>query len=104
MALISKKRKLTWETHQRTLFQSPPDPIREALGKVDPNRLTPLDALNILSDMKSRLSDNEWPRQLVGAIREPPRPLCHNCRNQKGGTVAGRSGFKIFSEGASKNP
>jgi DNA mismatch repair protein MutS len=56
---ISKKRKLAWETHQRTLFQSPPDPIREALRKVDPNHLTPLDALNILSDMKSRLSDNE---------------------------------------------
>jgi DNA mismatch repair protein MutS len=56
---ISKKRKLAWETHQRTLFQSPPDPIREALRKVDPNRLTPLDALNILSDMKSRLSDSE---------------------------------------------
>jgi DNA mismatch repair protein MutS len=56
---VSKKRKLTWESHQRTLFQSPPDPIRETLRKVDPNRLTPLDALNILSDMKSRLSDGE---------------------------------------------
>ena len=56
---ISKKRKLTWEAHQRTLFQSPPDPIREALRRVDPNRLTPLDALNILSEMKNRLTDGE---------------------------------------------
>jgi len=53
---VSKKRKLAWDSHQRTLFQSPPDPIREALRRVDPNRLTPLDALNILSDMKARLS------------------------------------------------
>jgi DNA mismatch repair protein MutS len=56
---VSKKRKLAWESHQRTLFQSPPDPIRETLRKVDPNRLTPLDALNILSDMKARLTDSE---------------------------------------------
>jgi DNA mismatch repair protein MutS len=53
---VSKKRKLAWESHQRTLFQSPPDPIRETLRRVDPNRLTPLDALNILSEMKARLS------------------------------------------------
>jgi len=56
---VSKKRKLVWESHQRTLFQSPPDPIRETLRRVDPNRLTPLDALNILSEMKARLSENE---------------------------------------------
>jgi DNA mismatch repair protein MutS len=56
---VSKKRKLTWDSHQRTLFQSAPDPIREALRKVEPNRLTPLDALNILSDLKSRLSEDE---------------------------------------------
>jgi DNA mismatch repair protein MutS len=56
---VSKKRKLAWESHQRTLFQSPPDPIREALRRVDPNRLTPLEALNILSEMKARLTDNE---------------------------------------------
>ncbi len=56
---ISKKRKLAWEAHQRTLFQSPPDPVRETLRKVDPNRLTPLEALNLLSEMKSRLTDGE---------------------------------------------
>jgi DNA mismatch repair protein MutS len=57
---ISRKKRATWDSHQRTLFQAPPDPLREALRKVDPNRLTPLDALNILSEMKTRLSsENE---------------------------------------------
>jgi hypothetical protein len=28
--------------------------LREALRKVEPDRLTPLDALNILSELKSR--------------------------------------------------
>jgi len=53
---ISRKKKPTWETHQRTLFQPPPDPLRETLKKIDLNKLTPLDALNILSEMKTRLS------------------------------------------------
>ena len=53
---ISRKKKPTWESHQRTLFQPPPDPLREALKKIDPNQLTPLDALNILSELKARLS------------------------------------------------
>ncbi|MCJ7494715.1 MAG: DNA mismatch repair protein MutS, partial [Deltaproteobacteria bacterium] len=53
---ISRKKKPTWESHQRTLFQPPPDPLRETLKKIDPNQLTPLDALNILSEMKNRLS------------------------------------------------
>ena len=52
----SRKKKPTWETHQRTLFQSPPDPLRETLRKIDPNQLTPLEALNLLHEMKSRLS------------------------------------------------
>lgn len=57
---VSRKKRPTWDSHQHTLFQSPPDPLREALRKVDPNRLTPLDALNLLSEMKSRLSsENE---------------------------------------------
>ena len=55
----SRKKKPVWDSHQRTLFQPPPDPLREALRKVDPNRLTPLDALNILSELKSRLSEKE---------------------------------------------
>lgn len=53
---ISRKKKLTWDSHQRTLFQPPPDPLREALKKIDPNQLTPLAALNILSELKARLS------------------------------------------------
>lgn len=53
---ISRKKKPTWDSHQRTLFQPPPDPLREALKKIDPNQLTPLDALNILSELKARLS------------------------------------------------
>jgi DNA mismatch repair protein MutS len=53
---ISRKKKSTWESHQRTLFQPPADPLREALKKIDPNQLTPLDALNILSELKARLS------------------------------------------------
>ena len=53
---ISRKKKSTWESHQRTLFQPPPDPLRETLKKIDPNQLTPLEALNLLSEMKNRLS------------------------------------------------
>jgi len=53
---ISRKKKSTWDSHQRTLFQPPPDPLRETLKKIDPNQLTPLDALNILSELKARLS------------------------------------------------
>ena len=33
---ISRKKKLTWEARQRTLFQSPPDPIRQALRRSTP--------------------------------------------------------------------
>lgn len=53
---ISRKKRPTWDSHQRTLFQTPPDPLREALRKVDPNRLTPLEALTLLTEMKNRLS------------------------------------------------
>ena len=53
---ISRKKKSTWDSHQRTLFQPPADPLREALKKIDPNQLTPLEALNLLSEMKNRLS------------------------------------------------
>jgi DNA mismatch repair protein MutS len=57
---VSRKKKLAWEARQRTLFQSPPDPIRRALREIDPNRLTPLDALNVLNELKTRLSsENE---------------------------------------------
>ncbi|MFH1756913.1 MAG: DNA mismatch repair protein MutS [Pseudomonadota bacterium] len=54
---ISRKKKPTWESHQRTLFEPPPDPLRETLKKIDPNQLTPLEALNLLSEMKKRLTD-----------------------------------------------
>jgi len=53
---ISRKKKLTWDSQQMTLFQKPPDPIREMLRNLDPNSLTPLEALNLLSEMKNRLS------------------------------------------------
>ncbi len=53
----SRKKKPAWETHQPTLFQSPPDPLRETLKEIDPNQLTPLEALNLLHEMKSRLKD-----------------------------------------------
>ena len=53
---ISRKKKSTWDSHQRTLFQPPADPLRETLKKIDPNQLTPLEALNLLSEMKKRLS------------------------------------------------
>jgi len=53
---ISRKKKPPWESHQRTLFQPPADPLREALKKIDPNQLTPLEALNLLSEMKNLLS------------------------------------------------
>jgi len=51
---LSRKRKISWDSRQMNLFQTPPDPLREALRKVDPDRLTPLDALNILNELKSR--------------------------------------------------
>jgi len=53
---VSRKKKITWDSHQPTLFQPQPDQLRETLKKVDPDRLTPLEALNILSEMKNRLS------------------------------------------------
>ena len=55
----SRKKKPAWETHQPTLFQSPPDPLRETLKEIDPNQLTPLEALNLLHEMKSRLDSAE---------------------------------------------
>jgi DNA mismatch repair protein MutS len=51
---LSRKKKIFWDSRQMNLFQTPPDPLREALRKVDPDRLTPLDALNILNELKSR--------------------------------------------------
>jgi DNA mismatch repair protein MutS len=51
----SRKKKPTWDSRQMTLFQKPPDPLREALRKVDPDRMTPLDALSLLSEIKARM-------------------------------------------------
>ena len=56
---LSRKRRISWDTRQMNLFQTPPDPLREALEKVDPDRLTPLEALNILSDLKTRFSSGK---------------------------------------------
>jgi len=51
---LSRRRKIPWDSRQMNLFQTPPDPLREALRKVDPDRLTPLEALNVLNELKSR--------------------------------------------------
>jgi DNA mismatch repair protein MutS len=51
---LSRKRKIVWDSSQMNLFQTPPDPLREALRGIDPDRLTPLEALNILSELKGR--------------------------------------------------
>ncbi|HSR12215.1 MAG TPA: DNA mismatch repair protein MutS, partial [Thermodesulfobacteriota bacterium] len=55
----SRKKKISWDSHQPNLFSPPPDPLRDALRKIDPDRITPLEALGILSDLKSRLTNNE---------------------------------------------
>ena len=56
---LSRKRKISWDSRQMNLFQTPPDPLREALRKVDPERLTPLDALNLLNELKSRFGSEQ---------------------------------------------
>ena len=53
---VSRKKKTAWESHQLTLFQKPSDPLREILREMDPDRLTPLEALNFLNEIKARLS------------------------------------------------
>lgn len=54
---LSRKKKVTWDSLQMPLFQNPPDPIRETLKKIDPNQITPLEALNLLNELKRRLND-----------------------------------------------
>jgi DNA mismatch repair protein MutS len=56
---LSRKKKVSWDSRQMNLFQTPPDPLREALKKIDPDRLTPIDALTILSEMKSRFGSEK---------------------------------------------
>jgi DNA mismatch repair protein MutS len=51
----SRKKKPAWDSQQMTLFQRPPDALRETLRKVDPDRLTPLEALTLLSEIKARM-------------------------------------------------
>jgi DNA mismatch repair protein MutS len=51
----SRKKKPAWDSRQMNLFKKPPDPLREALRKVDPDRMTPLDALSLLSEIKARM-------------------------------------------------
>ncbi len=50
---ISRKKKVTWDSSQLTLFQKPPDPLREKLRKIEPDRMTPLEALTLLVEMKN---------------------------------------------------
>ena len=52
---VSRKKKTTWDSQQMYLFQRPSDPLRDSLRKLDPDRLTPLEALTFLSEIKARL-------------------------------------------------
>ena len=40
-----------------TLFPEPPDPLRERLKALSPERMTPLEALNLLTELKKSLGD-----------------------------------------------
>jgi DNA mismatch repair protein MutS len=47
-----------WEDHQLGLFDNPaPHPAVERLKKTDPNRLTPLEALAVLAELKRIAED-----------------------------------------------
>lgn len=52
---VSRKKKASWDSSQMSLFQKPLDPLREDLRKLDPDRLTPLQALTFLNELKARL-------------------------------------------------
>jgi DNA mismatch repair protein MutS len=52
---ISRKKKPLWDSPQMTLFQRPPDTLRETLKKLDPDRLTPLEALTLLTELRAQL-------------------------------------------------
>ncbi len=52
---LSRRKKITWGAGQMSLFQAPRDPLRETLREIDPNRLTPLEALNLLGELKVKL-------------------------------------------------
>jgi DNA mismatch repair protein MutS len=54
---LSRKKKVTWDSLQMPLFQNPPDPLREMLKKIDPNQITPLEALNLLNELKKLLNE-----------------------------------------------
>ena len=56
---LSRKKRPTWETHQGSLFTPAPDPLRETLRDLDPNRLTPLEALTLITEIKSRFSSEK---------------------------------------------
>jgi len=52
---VSRKKKTPWDSQQMYLFQRPSDPLRDSLRKLDPDRLTPLEALTFLNEIKARL-------------------------------------------------
>jgi DNA mismatch repair protein MutS len=56
---LSRKRKITWDSGQRSLFRPAEDPIRDILRETDPNRLTPIAALNLLNELKEKLGPEE---------------------------------------------
>jgi DNA mismatch repair protein MutS len=52
---LSRRKKAGWDSPQMALFQRPSDPLRETLRKLDPDRLTPLEALNLLSELRAQM-------------------------------------------------
>lgn len=49
-----------WEPKQLSLFdQSLPSPVEERLKEVDPNRLTPMEALAFLAELRNMMEDEE---------------------------------------------
>jgi DNA mismatch repair protein MutS len=49
---------------QITLFEAPPEPLAEELRSIDVNRLTPLEALTKLAELRQKATSNDQqPRQ-----------------------------------------
>jgi DNA mismatch repair protein MutS len=46
---------------QLELFKSRPHPVLEELRQLDLNKLTPLDALNFLAELKEKLKSENYP-------------------------------------------
>jgi DNA mismatch repair protein MutS len=53
---LSRKRKIFRGGEQMTLFSAPKDSLREALRALDPNRITPLEALTLICEWKAKFT------------------------------------------------